>query len=93
MVSQHLQDPLMCSEVLLHQRTATRLANLQDPESKAEKRLPCVLSRKEVYHILRNMETFHSFVFPAAVYSCGLNLQEALFLEVSGIDSHRTIAS
>ena len=62
-------------------------------KAQPEKRLPRVLSRNEFYHIFRNMKTFHNFVFLATVYSCGLRLQEALFLEVSDIDSHRTIAS
>ena len=60
-------------------------------KAQPEKRLPCVLSRKEVYHILRYVKRFHNFVFLATVYSCGLRLQEALFLEVSDIDSHRML--
>ena len=60
-------------------------------KAQPQKRLPCVLSRKEVYHILRHVKTFHNFVFLTIVYSCGLRLQEALFLEVSDIDSHRML--
>jgi integrase/recombinase XerD len=60
-------------------------------KAQPEKRLPCVLSRKEVYHILRYVKRFQNFVFLTTVYSCGLRLQEALFLEVSDIDSHRML--
>ena len=53
----------------------------------AEKRLPCVLSRKEVFQIL--IRTFHNYTFLSTVYSCGLRLQEALYLQVSDVDSKR----
>ncbi len=54
-----------------------------------EKRLPCVLSRNEVYEILSHVHTFHNHTFLATVYACGLRLQEGLHLEVSDIDKDR----
>ena len=54
-----------------------------------EKRPPCVLSRSEVNRILKQVRTFHNRVFLTAVYSCGLRLQEALYLQVSDIDGNR----
>jgi integrase/recombinase XerD len=51
-----------------------------------EKRLPSVLSREEVNSILSKVATFHNFVFLSTIYSCGLRLQEGLFLQVSDID-------
>jgi site-specific recombinase XerD len=58
-------------------------------KAQPEKRLPCVLSRSEVDSILKNVRTFHNYTFLTAVYSCGLRLQEALFLQVSDIDGKR----
>ncbi len=57
--------------------------------AKREKRLPCVLSRPEVDRILKHVRTFHNRVFLTTVYSCGLRLQEALYLQVSDIDGCR----
>ncbi len=57
--------------------------------AKREKRLPCVLSRPEVDRILKHVRTFHCRVFQTTVYSCGLRLQEALYLQVSDIDGCR----
>ena len=54
-----------------------------------EKRLPCVLSKSEIDAILNQVRTFHNRVFLATVYSCGLRLQEALYLQVSDIDGER----
>ena len=54
-----------------------------------EKRLPCVLSKSEIDAILNQVRTFRNKVFLAAVYSCGLRLQEALYLQVSDIDGER----
>ncbi len=54
-----------------------------------EKKLPAVLSRKEVHRALRCVYTFHNRVFLTTVYACGLRLQEALHLEVSDMDSER----
>ena len=56
-----------------------------------EKRLPSVLSREEVNGILRKVATFHNLVFLSTIYSCGLRLQEGLFLQVSDIDGKRKL--
>ncbi|MHB8091198.1 MAG: site-specific integrase [Syntrophales bacterium] len=56
-----------------------------------EKRLPSVLSREEVNVILSKVTTFHNFVFLSTIYSCGLRLQEGLFLQVSDIDGKRKL--
>ncbi|MEE4359844.1 MAG: site-specific integrase [Desulfococcaceae bacterium] len=49
-------------------------------KSEKEKRLPCVLSRKEVYNILSHVRTFHNYTYLTTLYACGLRLQEALYL-------------
>ncbi|CAN2043016.1 integrase/recombinase XerD [Candidatus Magnetomoraceae bacterium gMMP-1] len=58
-------------------------------KAQPEKRLPCVLSQEEVFRILSHVQTFHNYTFLSTVYSCGLRLQEALFLQISDIDSKR----
>jgi len=60
-------------------------------KAQEEKRLPCVLSRKEVYRILGHVRTSHNKTFLTTVYSCGFRLQEALFLQVSDIDKDRML--
>lgn len=57
--------------------------------AKRERRLPCILSREEVFCILRHVTTFHNYAFLSTVYACGLRLSEALSLQVSDIDSQR----
>jgi len=54
-----------------------------------ERRLPAVLTTEEIRLIFSHIKTFHNFVFHTTVYSCGLRLQEALFLEVGDIDATR----
>ncbi len=54
-----------------------------------EKRLPSVLSCEEVNHIIGNIATFHNYAYLSTVYSCGLRLQEGLFLQISDIDGAR----
>jgi site-specific recombinase XerD len=57
--------------------------------AKNESRLPTVLSREEVRRLLGCVHTVHNRAFLSTVYACGLRLQEALYLEVSDIDSDR----
>ena len=54
-----------------------------------EKRLPSVLSREEVDRILGNVATFHNYAYLSTVYTCGLRLQESLFLQVADVDGAR----
>ncbi len=54
-----------------------------------EHRLPTVLSTEEVRSILSRVTSPRNHAFLATVYSCGLRLREALYLEVSDIDKHR----
>lgn len=54
-----------------------------------ERSLPCVLTKAEIDGILNHVRTFHNRVYLTTVYSCGLRLQEALYLQVSDIDGER----
>jgi integrase/recombinase XerD len=58
-------------------------------KAQREQRLPCILSKEEVFTILSHVTTFHNYVFLSCVYACGLRLSEALNLHVSDIDSTR----
>lgn len=53
------------------------------------KKLPAVLSREEIFRIFSCVRAPHYRAFLFTVYSCGLRLQEALYLEVGDIDSDR----
>lgn len=57
--------------------------------AKRESRLPAILSREEVRALLGCVRTPHNRAYLAAVYACGLRVQEALALEVSDIDAAR----
>ena len=57
--------------------------------AKKERRLPCILSRQEVFQILCKVKTFHNYAFLSTVYACGLRLSEALAIQVSDIDKTR----
>lgn len=58
-------------------------------QAKREQRLPTVLSLAEVRAILAAVTTPQNKAYLTAVYSCGLRLHEALYLQVSDIDSDR----
>jgi site-specific recombinase XerD len=60
-------------------------------KAKRERRLPAILSREEVKKILAQVNTFHNYTYLKTVYSCGLRLQEGLYLEVSDIDGKRNM--
>ena len=60
-------------------------------KAKREKRLPAILSREEVRTILSHVNTPHNYAYLQTVYSCGLRLQEGLYLEVSDIDGTRNM--
>ncbi len=58
-------------------------------KAQKERRLPSVLSRKEVNRLLQHVRTFHNYSYLTTVYSCGLRLQEGLYLQVTDIQSDR----
>lgn len=56
---------------------------------KVAKKLPMVLERSEVLHILSNIRSFHAYVFFYTIYSCGLRISECINLKPSNIQSKR----
>lgn len=62
---------------------------LQLVRAQTETRLPAVLSKEEVDAILARVRMPHNRAFLFTVYSLGLRLQEAQYLEVGDIDSQR----
>jgi site-specific recombinase XerD len=60
--------------------------------AKRSKALPCVLSREEIDQIFKQGETFHNYTYLSTVYSCGLRLQEALYLFYPGSDPCKLVA-
>ena len=57
--------------------------------AKREHRLPTVLSLNEVWNILSSVRTPQNKAYLTTVYTCGLRLHEALFLQVTDIDAQR----
>jgi integrase/recombinase XerD len=57
--------------------------------AKREQRLPTVLSVNEVWTIINAVNTFQNKAYLTAVYTCGLRLHEALYLQVTDIDKER----
>ena len=57
--------------------------------AKRERRLPTVLSLKEVWTILNAVTTPQNKAYLTTVYTCGFRLHEALYLHVNDIDSDR----
>jgi site-specific recombinase XerD len=57
--------------------------------AKREQRLPTVLSVNEVWTIINAVNTSQNKAYLTAVYTCGLRLHEALFLQVTDIDAQR----
>ena len=57
--------------------------------AESEHRLPAILSLEEVHRLLNAATPLHNRVYFTTVYSCGLRLHEALYLQVSDIDSPR----
>jgi site-specific recombinase XerD len=54
-----------------------------------QRRLPDVLTIDEVHRLIGAVRTHHNRAYLWTVYSCGLRLQEGLYLQVADIDSGR----
>jgi integrase/recombinase XerD len=59
------------------------------PRAKGGRRLPVVLSQKEVIKVLTTVPNLKHRVILTTIYSGGLRLNEALHLKISDIDSDR----
>ena len=57
--------------------------------AKREQTLPTVLTVKEAWNIINSVKTIQGKTYLTVVYTCGLRLHEALFLQVTDIDSER----
>jgi len=57
--------------------------------AQTEQRLPAVLSLQEVHRLLHAMTPLHHRAYFTTLYSCGLRLNEALYLQVGDIDGAR----
>jgi site-specific recombinase XerD len=62
---------------------------LQLVHAKREQRLPTVLSPDEVWAIINSVSTPQNKAYLTTVYTCGLRLHEALFLQTGDIDGKR----
>lgn len=60
--------------------------------AQTEHRLPAVLSVQEVRRLLKAATPLHNQVYFTTVYSLGLRLQEALYLQVADLDAQRLLA-
>lgn len=59
--------------------------------AETEHRLPAVLSAQEVRRLLKAATPLHNQVYFTTVYSLGLRLHEALYLQVADIDAQRNM--
>ncbi len=56
-----------------------------------EQKLPTVLSFEEVHRVLTCLRLPHYRVCLSTIYSCGLRLQEGVYLQIADIDSARMV--
>jgi site-specific recombinase XerD len=64
---------------------------LETMRAQSERRLPKVLTRREVVTILNHVSTPSNYAYLRTVYSCGLRLSEALNLTIHDIDGERRL--
>jgi len=82
----------LCGLKFFYEHTLQRsLATLQVVRPPREKKLPVVLSREEVRQILSQVRLLRYRTCLTTLYSCGLRLQEGTHLQVSDIDSARSL--
>ena len=70
-----------------HNNTKLDIANIERPIK--EKRLPEILSKDEVKHILTQIKNVKHKTILILVYACGLRIGEALSLKIDAIDGAR----
>jgi integrase/recombinase XerD len=82
----------LCGLKFFYEHTLQRpLATLHVVRPAREKKLPVVLSREEVRQVLSQVRLLRYRTGLTTIYSCGLRLQEGTHLQVSDIDSTRSL--
>lgn len=80
----------LCGIKFFYEKTLKRDWSLTGvPVPKREKRLPVVLSRKEVYAILGKIRIVRHSACLGLIYACGLRLSEGCSVQVTDIDRER----
>ena len=83
---------VLCGLKFLYQHTLKREWSILDfVKPDREQKLPVVLSRAEVQHVLGCLRLIHYRVCLSTIYSCGLRLTEGVGLQVKDIDSSRMV--
>jgi integrase/recombinase XerD len=82
----------LCGLKFFYQHTLQRsLTTLQLVRPPREKKLPVVLSREEVRQILSQVRLLRYRACLTTIYACGLRLQEGTHLQVTDMDSARSL--
>jgi integrase/recombinase XerD len=82
----------LCGLKFFYEHTLQRpLATLQVVRPARERKLPVVLGREEVRQVLSQVRLLRYRTCLTTIYSCGLRLQEGTHLQVSDIDSARSL--
>jgi integrase/recombinase XerD len=82
----------LCGIKFFYEHTLKRdWTTLTFVRAQREKKLPAILSREEVYRVLKNIRLLRYRVCLQTIYSCGLRLQEGTNLQVADIDSARML--
>jgi site-specific recombinase XerD len=63
--------------------------NLNLPRPKKEKKLPAVLSKKEIYNLINSLDNIKHKAILSLTYSSGLRVSEVVKIKVGDIDSKR----
>jgi site-specific recombinase XerD len=91
-VSRSTTTVTLCAIKFLFEQTLQRpwpiLDFIRPPK---EHKLPIILSRNEVRHLLSTFRKPHYRLCLATIYGCGLRLSEGISLQVSQIDSDRML--
>lgn len=82
----------LCGLRFFYEQTLGRRWTILDiARPQRDRKLPVVLSRDEVWRVLRAVRTPAYRVCLTTIYSCGLRLREALDLHVDQVDSDRML--
>ena len=91
-VSRSTCTVVLCAIKFLYQHTLQReWPTLQLVRPRRVRKLPVILSREEVAHLLSCLRLPHYKVCLSTIYACGLRIKEGVQLQVADIDSARML--